>query len=148
MIERVECLLKEKKNLEKKLKHRPTQVSGSDLFEEAETVGDHKILIKKVSTNGLDELKVLGDHVFNTLSRGIAVLFSEGEEKPSAVIVVSKDLNETGVLAGALAKEIGGVMGGGGGGKPHLATAGGRKNDAIQDAMGHTKALIIQTLSG
>ena len=148
MIERVEGLLKEKKNLEKKLKHRPAQVSGSDLLEGAETAGDHKILIKKVSTNGLDELKALGDHVFNTLSRGIAVLFSEGEEKPSAVIVVSKDLNETGVLAGTLAKDIGGFMGGGGGGKPHLATAGGRNNDAIQDAMGQTKELIIKTLNG
>ena len=148
MIERVEGLLKEKKNLEKKLKHRPVQVSGSDLLEGAETAGDHKILIKKVSTNGLDELKALGDHVFNTLSRGIAVLFSEGEEKPSAVIVVSKDLNETGVLAGTLAKDIGGFMGGGGGGKPHLATAGGRNNDAIQDAMGQTKKLIIKTLNG
>ena len=148
MIERVEGLLKEKKNLEKKLKHRPARVSGSDLLEGAETAGDHKILIKKVSTNGLDELKALGDHVFNTLSKGIAVLFSEGEEKPSAVIVVSKDLNETGVLAGTLAKDIGGFMDGGGGGKPHLATAGGRNNDAIQDAMGKTKELIIKTLNG
>jgi len=148
IIERVEGLLMEKKKLEKKLKHRSVQVSGSDLLEEAETVGDHRILIKKVSTNGLDELKVLGDHLFNTLSRGIAVLFSEGEEKPSAVIVVSKDLNETGILAGTLAKDVGGLMGGGGGGKPHLATAGGRNNDAIQDAMGQTKELIIQTLSG
>ena len=134
--------------VEKKLKHRPAQVSGFDLLEEAESVGDHTILIKKISTNGLDELKVLGDHVFNTLSRGIAVLFSEGEEKPSAVIVVSKDLNEKGVLAGILAKEIGGFMGGGGGGKPHLATAGGRNNDAIQNAMGQTKELIIKTLIG
>ena len=75
-------------------------------------------------------------------------MFSEGEEKPSAVIVGSKDLNETGVHAGTLAKDIGGFMGGGGGGKPHLATAGGRNNDAIQDAMDQTKELIIQTISG
>ena len=54
MIERVEGLLTEKKNLEKKLKHRPTQVSGSDLFEEAETVGDHKILIKKMCYPKID----------------------------------------------------------------------------------------------
>jgi alanyl-tRNA synthetase len=82
MTERVEGLLKEKKNLEKKLKHRPAQVSSSDLLEGAETAGDHKILIKKVSTNGLDELKALGDHVFNTLSRGIAVLFRLNLLKP------------------------------------------------------------------
>ena len=62
--------------------------------------------------------------------------------------MVSKDLNESGVLAGTLAKDIGGFMGGGGGGKPHLATAGGRNNDAIQDAMGQTKELIIKTLNG
>ena len=65
-----------------------------------------------------------------------------------AVIVVSKDLNTEGILAGKLAKTIGGFMGGGGGGKPHLATAGGKDNDTIDDAMHMTKKLINETLNG
>jgi len=91
-------------------------------------------------------LKGLGDQLFNKLTSGIGVLFSEGDEKPFAVVVVSKDLNENGIFAGKLAKEIGGFIGGGGGGKSHLATAGGKENAAIILALEKTKTLLIKKL--
>ena len=119
-----------------------------DFLTDAASVGDYQVVVKKVSLDSLDELKGLGDQLFNKLTKGIGVLFMEGEEKPSAVVVVSKDLNENGILAGNLAKEIGGFMGGGGGGKPHLATAGGKENNAIKSAMGKTKELITEKLQG
>ena len=65
-----------------------------------------------------------------------------------AVIVVSKNLNEDGILAGKLAKEIGGYMEGGGGGKPHLATAGGKNNASIKPAIDSTQSLINELLNG
>ena len=49
--------------------------------------------------------------------------------------MVSKSLIDSGILVGDLAKNIGEFMGGGGGGKPHLATAGGRDNIVIDDAL-------------
>ena len=147
MKERIEGLLKEKKTLEKKLKQKKFYPSlDFDFFTDAASVGDYQVVVKKVSLDSLDELKGLGDQLFNKLTKGIGVLFMEGEEKPSAVVVVSKDLNENGILAGNLAKEIGGFMGGGGGGKPHLATAGGKENNAIKSAMGKTKELITEKL--
>jgi len=149
MKERIEGLLKEKKTLEKKLKQKKFYPSlDFDFFTDAASVGDYQVVVKKVSLDSLDELKGLGDQLFNKLTKGIGVLFMEGEEKPSAVVVVSKDLNENGILAGNLAKEIGGFMGGGGGGKPHLATAGGKENNAIKSAMGKTKELITEKLQG
>ena len=96
----------------------------------------------------MDELKMIGDNVFNKLSSGIVVLFSQGQEKPMAVIVVSKNLNEEGILAGKLAKDIGGFMEGGGGGKPHLATAGGKNNSAIKLAVDSTQSLINELFNG
>ena len=149
MKERIEGLLKEKKTLEKKLKQKKFYPSlDFDFFTDAASVGDYQVVVKKVSLDSLDELKGLGDQLFNKLTKGIGVLFMEGEEKPSAVVVVSKDLNENGILAGNLAKEIGVFMGGGGGGKPHLATAGGKENNAIKSAMGKTKELITEKLQG
>jgi len=148
MAERISILLQEKKDLSKKLKQKKIKSSSEiDLFYDSETVGDHTIIIKKISVETIDELKGIGDKLFNKLTSGIGVLFSEGDEKPFAVIVVSKDLNENGIFAGKLAKEIGVFIGGGGGGKPHLATAGGKENAAIIPALEKTKTLLIKKLT-
>ena len=148
MVERIEGLFKEKKDLEKKLKNRTSQPSHGNLINEAKKIGEHYGLVKEVQVSSMDDLKILGDDVFNKLSSGIAVLFSKGQEKPMAVIVVSKNLNEDGILAGKLAKEIGGYMEGGGGGKPHLATAGGKNNASIKPAIDSAQSLINELLNG
>ena len=94
-----------------------------------------------------DELKRLGDRVLSKIKSGIGVLFNDGNDKPSAVIVVSDNLVKEKINAGVLAKQIGSFMGGGGGGKPHLATAGGRDSSAIKEAMEKTKELITNSLT-
>jgi len=147
MVERVVSLLNEKKDIEKKLKHRSSQPSQDlDLLSEAESLGNSQLVIKKVTADSMDQLKGLGDQLYQKLTSGVGILFAEGEEKPFAVVVVSKDLNENGISAGNLAKEIGGLMGGGGGGKPNLATAGGRDNSKIDQAMKQAEDLIKEKL--
>ena len=94
----------------------------------------------------MNDLKILGDKIFEKLNSGICALFSEGEEKPLVVIIVSKDLNVKGVLAGNLAKSIGQFMNGGGGGKPHLATAGGQSNNLLDEAIKKTKPFLLEQL--
>ena len=148
MVERVESLFKDKKELEKKLKSRSKNDNlDSHILEKFETVGDHEMLVVKAQASSMEDLKMLGDNIFNKLQNGVAAIFAKGEEKPMAVVVVSKNLNEKGIIAGKIAKTVGGFMGGGGGGKPHLATAGGKDNSAINDAMNLTKKLINDTLS-
>jgi alanyl-tRNA synthetase len=147
--ERVSGLIKEKKKLEKQLKQKSVNKSlDIDLMDDSVIVDGFQLIVKKISLNSLDELKELGDQLFNKISKGIGVLFMVGKEKPSAVVVVSKDLNKTGIIAGALANEIGGFMGGGGGGKPHLATAGGKNNDDIDSAMEQTMTYLTKILKG
>ena len=148
MVERIEGLFKEKKDLEKKLKNRTSAPSQSNLINEAKIIGEHSILVKEVEVSSMDELKLLGDDIFNKMSSGVAVLFSKGEEKPMAVVVVSKNLNNKDILAGKLARDIGGFMEGGGGGKPHLATAGGKDNAFIAKAIKLTQKLINDTIDG
>ena len=149
MVERIEGLFKDKKELEKKLKNRQKSGSGEEqIMDKFEEVGKYKILVAKTESSSMDDLKMLGDFVFKKNKSGLAVIFAEGEEKPMAVVVVSKDLNKSGILAGDIAKKVGGFMGGGGGGKPHLATAGGKNNDAIHNAMNSAKKLINEIIGG
>ena len=149
MVERIEGLFKDKKELEKKLKNRQKSGSGeAQIMDKFEEVGKYKILVAKTESSSMDDLKMLGDSVFKKNKSGLAVIFAEGEEKPMAVVVVSKDLNKSGILAGDIAKKVGGFMGGGGGGKPHLATAGGKNNDAIHNAMNSAKKLINEIIGG
>ena len=125
---RVNHLIDERKELEKKLKHKRTSSNFNPkaLMEGCIKFNDISILVSDVESESLDELKVFGDKMLNALGSGIAVLGSGRGDKPSVVIVVTNDIINKGVDAGKLAKIIGDEMGGGGGGKPSLATAGGK----------------------
>ena len=70
----------------------------------------------------MEELKNIGDSLLQKINSGIGILGTITENKPQVVIVVTKDLINNNILAGAIAKEIGKTMGGGGGGKPYFAT--------------------------
>ena len=146
IINRVNTLIGDKKELEKKVRKRSFTNFKHEIFSDAEKIGDIEFILKKVNVDNMDELKSLGDQIFKKLPNGIAVLFSEGEEKPMALIVVAKKLNESGILAGDLAKKIGLFMAGGGGGKPHMATAGGKDNSVLDLAMSETKDLIAKII--
>ena len=146
IIDRIEVLFKEKKELERRLKDKSKIKLEIDLLDEFKVVENFNMLIKKMKFDEVDDLKSFGDQLFNKMGNGIGVVFVENQEKPSAVIVVSKELNKNGIFAGELAKKIGGFMGGGGGGKPHLATAGGKVNSSIDDAIILTEKLIIEIL--
>jgi len=90
----------------------------------------------------------MGDELYKKLTNGIGVLFNNTLEKPFAVIVVSKDLNLKGVKAGKIAQDIGKFMNGGGGGKPHLATAGGKGNIKVEEILKKSKKLLVNILKG
>ena len=146
---RINTLYEDKKSLEKKLKQL-NQSDDSEILlwiKDSIEVGDHVLVMRNLSIEDSDELKRLGDRLIAKIESGIGVLFNDGNDKPSAVIVVSDNLVKEKINAGALAKQIGSFMGGGGGGKPHLATAGGRDSSAIKEAMEKTKELITNSLT-
>jgi alanyl-tRNA synthetase len=148
--ERVSQLLSQKKSLEKELKQR--KKSGSvfnvkALLDGGQSVGAHNIVVGMTDAVSMDELKDLGDSLLGGLKSGVGILGADGE-KPMVVVVVSQNLIKAGVKAGALAKSIGTEMGGGGGGKPHLATAGGRDSASLKSAMDKSFEIIKKELKG
>ena len=98
------------------------------------------------------QLKNIGDSLLQKISSGIGILGTVIEQKPQVVIVVTKDLIKNNILAGAIAKEIGKTMGGGGGGKAYLATSGGKNPDKLKSAIESgevfAKSLIIKESNG
>lgn len=95
----------------------------------------------------MEELKDLGDNLLNSMKTGIGVLGAQGH-KPMVVVVVSSDLIKDGLNASTIAKSIGASMGGGGGGKPHLATAGGKDLNSLKIALNESFEIIDDFIKG
>lgn len=143
-------LFEEKKKLEKenaglKLKGKLGQIdSVLSSYSEANGVKIYKAV---VNAENMDELKSFGDELRNKIKSGIGVLFSEVEGKVGIVCVVSDDLiKEKKLSAGKIVGELAKLVGGGGGGKPHLATAGGKEIENIPSAIKEVEKVISKFL--
>lgn len=137
--------IKQRKEFEKELKDRTTDKGIIKHIDEvvhlrdsinankanAEDIFIHSHIFTNFSS--LDKLKIIGDIFLSKIKSGVGIFGMKGEKKPSIVVVVTQDLIKKGITAGGLSKEIGALMGGGGGGKPHLATAGGQDNSKLND---------------
>jgi alanyl-tRNA synthetase len=144
--EKITELLDEKKKLEKdiaefKLKGKLGQID-SIVAKPAEVSGI-KVFKAKVNADNMDELKSFGDELRNKIKNGIGVLFTEIEDKVGIVCVVSDDLiKEKKLSAGKIVGELAKLVGGGGGGRPHLATAGGKDVNNIPTALNKVEEII------
>ena len=100
---------------------------------DAETVDGVKLVTRKVSGLEKNALRGMSDTLRDRLGSGVVVIASENDGKVSLVVSVSKDLTSR-VKAGGLVKELAPIVGGGGGGRPDFAEAGG-KDPAQIDAL-------------
>jgi len=96
-----------------------------------------------VDADGMDELKLMGDDLREKIKSGVGVLISEFEGKVGIVAVVSDDLIKgKKISAGKIVGEIAKLVGGGGGGKAHLATAGGKDTAKIGEALEKIESIV------
>ena len=105
------------------------------------------IVSAKMEVNNMDELKEIGDNLRLKLGRGVGLIYSVNEGKVNLVTVVTDDLIKEKVLnAGKLAGDFARMIGGGGGGKPHLATAGGKDVEKLDNALKEFKNIVKKYL--
>ena len=150
VIDRVKQLVLQKKELEKKIKKQKKAGNAFDvnkIMDQSKTISNIKVVAHMTDANSIDELKDLGDTLLNSMKSGVGVLGAEGD-KPMIVVIVSNDLIKMGLNAGSIAKSIGASMGGGGGGKPHLATAGGKDLDSLKNALSKSFEIIDDFIKG
>jgi alanyl-tRNA synthetase len=142
----VEQVSKQTMELKRELsKHKVKEASsGIDaLVAEGRPVNHFKVVSSRIDAATMDELKSIGDTLRSKLGSGVGVLASIIDDKVALVCVVTDDLIknqnlQAGKIVGALAKQVGG----GGGGKPHLATAGGKDVDRLEPALAQTTAIV------
>jgi alanyl-tRNA synthetase len=95
-----------------------------------------KVVSARVGSATLDELKSLGDSLREKIGSGVGVLGSVIDGKVALVCVVTDDLIQArGLKAGSIVGAVAKMVGGGGGGKPHLATAGGKEAGKLDEAL-------------
>ncbi|MDD5703293.1 MAG: alanine--tRNA ligase, partial [Dehalococcoidales bacterium] len=124
--------------LEKDLSHK----SAEDLLDKVETINGVKLLAARVENARVDSLREMTDVLRHKIGSGIIVLGSVYEGRPSFIATVTADLVEKGYHAGDIVKKTAQVTGGGGGGKPGMAQAGGKDGSRLDEALQIVRTLI------
>jgi alanyl-tRNA synthetase len=83
----------------------------------------------------MDALREMADKFRSQFGSGIAVLASIQDDKPILIAAVTEDLNKRGLHAGKLVKQVAEIIGGGGGGRPDMAQAGGSHPEKLDEAL-------------
>ncbi|MBN8706723.1 MAG: alanine--tRNA ligase [Bacteroidetes bacterium] len=136
----VESLINEKKNLEKQLSDLRISFAQSkveQLLVNAVLTGSIKTVTGILDVSTMDELKSAGDHLRLKLKEnGAGVLAAVSDGKVMLVAVLTDDLiKDKKLSAGKIVGEVAKIVDGNGGGKPHLATAGGKNTAKLNDAL-------------
>ena len=119
------------------------RIEAGSLAGEAREVGGVKLIAARVSAGGMDALRGIADELKAKLGSGIIVLGAEQDGKVNFVIAVSPDLVGQGFHAGKLIKEVAAVCGGGGGGRPDMAQAGGKDPSKLDEALKRAEELVL-----
>ncbi|MCX7877942.1 MAG: alanine--tRNA ligase [Ignavibacteria bacterium] len=129
----------EKKNTEKnvaKQKLLKAYERAEDLFNNAETVNDVKIVVGELNLDTVDELKEVGDRLREKSKNIAALLYLIQDDRVILVSIIGDDLIKLKNLnAGKVVAEVAKIIGGKGGGKAHMAQAGGRDISKLSDAV-------------
>jgi alanyl-tRNA synthetase len=137
--ERITALQTELKNSHKQLEILKAELAlakSDQLLEQVETVGSFKILVAEMEGVDAESLKTAAERLMQKLGEGAVVLGSvSGPDKVSLVAAVSKTANQKGLQAGKFIGSIAKLCGGGGGGRPNLAQAGGRDASKLPEAL-------------
>jgi len=146
-----EKYFEERKQEEKKLARQKVSNAVSKLdkiVSEADDLNGIKVVSAKFDVDSMDEMKDIGDALRGKIGNGVGVLFSVVDDKVNIVSIVSDNLiKDKGLSAGKIAGDAAKILGGGGGGKPHLATAGGKDVSKLDEAMRQVKIIVKKYLN-
>jgi alanyl-tRNA synthetase len=121
---------------------------GADtLAARATMIGDVAVLAERVDASSVNALRDAGDALREKISRGVIALGAVVEDRPQFLVIVSPDLIPRGLHAGNIAKEVAKIAGGGGGGKPVMAQAGGKDKSKLDEAISQVRLLVERTVN-
>ncbi len=141
-IEHLQAEIKELRGENDALKSKLAKDALGDVMNQVKEIGGVKLLAAKLENVDMNGLRELGDQLKEKLGEGIVVLASAMDGKVSLMATATDGAQKKGAHAGNLIKAIAGLVGGGGGGRPGMAQAGG-KNPAGMDAAMEKAAEVV-----
>jgi alanyl-tRNA synthetase len=140
ILERLSSLMEEVKTLKKQASQRrsesPARITADDLLAAAKMIGSAAVITQAIENVSPDEMRQLIDVLRRKRETGLAVMLAgSSDDKVQLVAGLSKDLIDRGLHAGNWLKEVAPIVGGGGGGRPDLAQAGGKSPEKIPEAL-------------
>lgn len=148
--ERVQSLQQEVSNLEKKNESLSTKIANieaSSILEKVEDITGVPVLAEHVNVKDMNQLRNMVDDLKQKLDSAVILLATENNGKVQLAAGVSKDFVEKGIHAGKLIKEAATICGGGGGGRPDMAQAGGSDPSKIQEALTSAQAFVKKAIN-
>jgi alanyl-tRNA synthetase len=143
-IDKVKKLLERQKELEREIEKLRGQFEKDqipELLAKQSSVNGTKFLISQVDGVDAKQLRDIADQLKEKIGSGVVVLASAGETNVNLVASVSRELTQR-YHAGNIIKELAGIVGGGGGGRPEFAQAGGKEPAKIAAALKRAEELI------
>ena len=138
-ITHLQAEVKELHSENESLKSKAAQDALGDVMDRVEEVNGVKLLASALENVDMNGLRDLGDQLKEKLGEGVVVLASANEGKVSLVAMATDGAMKQGAHAGNLIKAIAAKVGGGGGGRPNMAQAGGKNPAGIPDAIAAAK---------
>ena len=131
LLEEIKVLHSENESLKSKLANN----SLGDVMSNVKEIKGFNVLATKVDGVDMNGLRNLGDNLKEKLTNGVIVLASSQEDKVNLIVMATDDAVKNGAHAGNIIKSIAPLVGGGGGGRPNMAQAGGKNPAGIDAAL-------------
>ena len=147
LVKKVEALQEEIKLLHsenEKLKSKLANEAMGDVMDQVTEINGVKVLAISVKDVDMNGLRNLGDQMKEKLGEGVVVIISEAAGKVSLMATATEGAQKKGAHAGNLIKAIASCVGGGGGGRPGMAQAGGKNPAGIPDALKKTFEVVAE----
>ena len=149
--ERVQALMAEVDSLQREqeaMERRLSLQAAEGLLTQAQDVDGVTVLSARAAAASADSLREVGDYLRDKLGTGVVVLGAVVNDRPMLVAMVTRDLIESsGLNAADIARGAARVVGGGGGGRPDVAQAGGRDASKLDDALAQVPDLVREAAS-
>jgi alanyl-tRNA synthetase len=147
---RLDSILQDARELQKEVAHL-RRSKAKDEFEtllaQMQDVNGVRLMTATVEVATMDDLREMADWFRDRVGSGVAVLATVKDGRPIMIVAVTEDLTKRGLNAGKLVGKIARIVGGGGGGRPSLAQAGGKDATKLPEALATVPGLLEEALN-
>ena len=141
--QKIDDLLAQVKELQSEIDRMKSEAARESLGSiDVQEIGGKKLVTQRLKDVDMNQLRDLGDQIKEKIGEGLVVLVSEAEGKVNLIVTATQGAIEQGVHAGNIVKAIAPLIGGGGGGRPNMAQAGGKNPAGIDELFAKVKELL------